>query len=200
MRDRLKRGSWLTLVAGLVMVLLPLSTGCMRGCTSTRSPIHINPNMDYQEKLQPQEASQFFYDGIGMRQPVAGTVARGELRESSEVYVGKTDDGQYVTGIPIPVDQDVLARGEDRFNIYCAPCHTERGDGRGILHDNGTPTTSIHIDRVLALSDGEMFEVISEGRGLMQGYKYPISTQDRWAIVAWVNKLQQDEIERQAEQ
>lgn len=166
---------------------------------SSRPPIHPNPNMDYQEKLQPQEASSFFYNGQGMRLPVPGTVAVGELRLGSAVDValaaGKDANGQFLTASPIPVDDELLAKGEDRYNIYCRPCHDRRGTGRGILHDYGTPTATFHDDMRLAYSDGQLYDVIANGVGLMKGYAYQLSPEDRWAVVAYVNRLQD---ERQA--
>lgn len=187
------------LTALLMVLVLVLSGGCLRGCKSSRPPIHPNPNMDYQPKLEPFEASSFFYDGIAMRAPVPGTVARGQLIENDVVTTGRDPGGNFVAVNPVPLDDNVIARGMDRFVIYCAPCHTERGDGRGILYERGNvPTTSLHDPRVVGLTDGELYDVITNGKGLMTGYRYPIRTHDRWAIVAYVRELQKREAERQA--
>ena len=180
--------------ASLILVSLVLVSllGACRGMPSSRPPFHLNPNMDYQEKYQPQESSDFFYDGRAMRLPVAGTVALGELRENDQLYTGKDAEGNYLTSAPLAITDEVLARGADRYAIYCQPCHDRRGRGRGILHDYGTPTADLHDELRLAYPDGQIFDVITNGVGLMKGYRYPLSAEDRWAIVAHVNRLQDE--------
>jgi mono/diheme cytochrome c family protein len=170
------------------------SAGClMRGCTSSKPPIHINPSMDDQPKLKPQSDSAFFYDGAGMRAPVAGTVARGELREDDAFFLGKGEGGQFVATIPVAVDEQLLARGKNRYAIYCQPCHDPRGDGKGILfHRGNIPTASFHTDKVRAYTDGQIFDIVTNGSGLMPGYKWPVPPADRWAIVAHVRGMQRD--------
>jgi mono/diheme cytochrome c family protein len=91
----------------------------------------------------------------------------------------------------------VLARGAERFKIYCAPCHDQRGEGKGILAAQGLPTTSLHIDRLKAADDGYIFGVITEGRGLMPSYRWPIPPADRWAIIAHVRELQREDQQAQ---
>jgi mono/diheme cytochrome c family protein len=178
-------------LAGVAVAALALA-GCVRGCTSSRPPIHINPSMDDQPKLLPQSESTFFYDGSAMRVPVPGTVARGELRESPELFEGKSADGAFVTTIPVAVDEGILERGRQRYTIYCQPCHDPRGDGHGILFQRGKiPTASFYEEKVLKYSDGQMFDIITNGSGLMPAYRWPIPPSDRWAIVAHVRQLQQ---------
>ena len=176
----------------LAVVPLGLAlAGCVRGCTSSLPPIHINPSMDNQPKLLPQTESTFFYDGASMRAPVPGTVARGELREDSRLFEGKDASGAFLARSPVPVDEALLERGRDRYAIYCAPCHDARGDGRGILFRRGNvPTASFHQEKILSYPDGQIFDVITNGVGLMPGYRWPIPPADRWAIVAWVRELQ----------
>lgn len=167
--------------------------GCVRGCPSARPPIHLNPNMDYQPKYQPQEASRFFYDGAAMRMPPPGTVARGAPWPHDPFYTGRDENGEFVASRPGPTDE-MLARGEQRYAIYCVPCHDKRGNGRGILFERGNvPTPSFHEERIVQLADGEMFDVITNGKGLMPGYGYPISAPDRWAIISHVRQLQQQQ-------
>ncbi len=166
-------------------------TGCGRGCTSSRPPIHLNPSMDDQPKVRAQTASSFFYDGSSMRQPVPGTVAIGGLKEDSAFFTGKGPDDQFVATSPVPVTDAVLARGRERATIYCQPCHDARGDGKGILFQRGNvPTASFHQEKILNYPDGQIFDVITNGTGLMSGYKWPIPPADRWAIVAYVRDLQ----------
>jgi len=163
--------------------------GC-RGWTSSKPPIHPNPSMDQQPKYRPQAESAFFYDGATMRWPVPGTVARGELREDRAFFEGKDAAGKDLVHSPVEATPEVLARGAERFRIYCAPCHDARGDGKGILAQQGLPTASLHIDRLRAAGDGYVFEVMTNGRGLMPAYRWPIPPADRWAIIAHVRELQ----------
>ena len=172
-------------------------SGCARGCTSSRPPIHLNPSMDHQPKLRAQAASPFFYNGAGMREPVPGTVAIDGLKEDVAFFTGKGADGQFVAASPVTVDERLLARGRDRYHIYCQPCHDARGDGRGILFQRGNvPTASFHQEKILKYTDGQIFDVITNGTGLMAGYKWPIPPEDRWAIVAHVREVQRERAAR----
>ena len=173
-----------------VIGLLALALAGCRGWTSSQPPIHVNPSMDRQPKYRPQAESAFFYDGATMRVPVPGTVARGELREDRAFYEGKDAAGKDLVHSPVEATPEVLARGAERFRIYCAPCHDARGDGKGILAQQGLPTTSLHIDRLRAAEDGYVFEVMTNGRGLMPAYRWPIPPADRWAIIAHIRELQ----------
>ena len=131
----------------------------------------------------------FFYDGSSMRQPVPGTVPIGGLKEDAAFFTGKGADGQFVATIPVPVDEALLERGHQRYTIYCQPCHDARGDGKGILFQRGNvPTASFHQEKILKYPDGQIFDVITNGAGLMPGYRWPIPPADRWAIVAYVRR------------
>jgi mono/diheme cytochrome c family protein len=179
------------LAGALVLTSVVAASGCARGCTSSRPPIHLNPSMDAQPKVRPQTASTFFYDGASMRQPVPGTVPIGGLKEDAAFFTGKGADGQFVAAIPVPVDEARVARGRERYEIYCQPCHDARGDGRGILFQRGgVPTATFHQEKILTYPDGQIFDVITNGFGLMAGYRWPIPPDDRWAIVAHVRELQ----------
>ena len=179
------------LLCALALASAVAASGCARGCTSSRPPIHLNPSMDDQPKVRAQSASAFFYDGSSMRQPVPGTVPIGGLMEDVAFATGKGADGQFVTASPVPVDEKVVERGHDRYRIYCQPCHDARGDGKGILFQRGNvPTASFHQEKILKYSDGQIFDVITNGFGLMAGYRWPIPPADRWAIVAYVRDLQ----------
>ena len=180
----------------LALVLLALS-GCARGCTSSRPPIHVNPSMYNQPRYEPQAASAFFYNGAEMRPPVPGTVARGELRDHGPYWTGKDTGGAFVTAVPLPVDDAVRERGKQRFEIYCAACHDKGGDGKGILFERGkVPTPSFHTDKLLQMPDGQIFDTITNGTGLMPAYRYPIPVRDRWAIIVHLRALQAHRLER----
>jgi mono/diheme cytochrome c family protein len=118
-------------------------------------------------------------------------VARGELREDSAFYEGKGPDGAFVAKSPVPADDALLERGHARYTIYCQPCHDPRGDGKGILFQRGkVPTANLNDAKFRAYPDGQIFDVITNGTGLMPSYRWPIPPHDRWAIIAWVRALQ----------
>ena len=166
-------------------------TSCARGCTSSRPPIHLNPSMDDQPKVLTQTASDFFYNGSSMREPVPGTVPIGGLKEDPAFFTGKKADGQFVATIPANVDDALLERGRQRYVIYCQPCHDARGDGKGILFQRGNvPTASFHQEKILKYPDGQLFDIMTNGMGLMPAYRWPIPPADRWAIVAHVRDLE----------
>jgi mono/diheme cytochrome c family protein len=174
-------------------------TGCARGCTSSRPPIHLNPSMDDQPKVRTQTASDFFYNGSAMREPVPGTVPIGGLKEDTAFFTGKGADEQFVATIPVPVNDVLLERGRQRYTIYCQPCHDARGDGRGILFQRGNvPTATFHQEKILKYPDGQIFDVITNGMGLMPAYRWPIPPADRWAIIAHVRELQRERLARGA--
>jgi mono/diheme cytochrome c family protein len=176
-------------LAALVAVVA-LGSGC-RGMTSTKPPIHPNPNMFHQPKARAQSESDFFYDGASMRVPVPGTVARGELREDRAFFEGKAQDGKDLVHSPVEASAELVARGAERFRIYCQPCHDARGDGKGILSQRANvPTTSLHDPKAVNAVDGHIFDVITNGLGLMPAYRWPIPPADRWAIIAYVRELQ----------
>lgn len=176
-----------------VVVLGALLLGGCRGHQSENPPIHPNLDMDFQEKFGPQEGNPFFENGAAMRRPVPGTVARGQLRDSSELFAGRTPEGTYVERVPIAVTRAVLERGQERYNIYCTPCHGRAGDGNGIIMRgdyNYTPAPSFHLDRLLEVTDGYLYDVITNGVRTMPPYGHQVPVKDRWAIVAYIRALQ----------
>ncbi|MEM7481488.1 MAG: cytochrome c [Acidobacteriota bacterium] len=181
---------------GFVLLLASLA-GC-RGCTSSRPPFHLVPNMDDQPRYEAQAASAFFADGATMRPPVPGTVARGALGEDTVFEEGLDETGQPVAAmpraaLPFASEEATLVRGRERYDIYCVPCHGENGGGRGAFFEQGgVESADLHEERIRGLSDGELYGVITNGLGLMSGYRYPIPPEDRWAIVARVRELQSE--------
>ena len=176
----------------LTAAAVALLAGC-RGTISDQPPIHPNPNMDTQRKLVPQRGSVFFTDGKAMRTPPEGTVARGELREDAAYFTGKNDDGSYAA-MPFAIEASDLARGADRYAIFCLPCHGVHGDGKGVIADPKykypIPPTSYHAQNILDAKDGYIYEVISNGIRNMPSYRQQIPVRDRWCIVAHVRELQ----------
>ncbi len=180
-------------ISCLVAMSFLLLLGC-RGQISDKPPIHLNPDMDDQPKFEAQEANPFFADGAAMRVPVPGTVARGAFQENVEYTTGKTADGQPVSEIPLNITLRLLKRGQERYNIYCAPCHSRVGDGQGMVVKRGfPPAPSFHQDNVRAFPDGHIFDVITNGIRNMPSYKHQIPVNDRWAIVAYIRALQRSQ-------
>ena len=178
-----------------VLLIALLLAGC-RGRQSEAPPIHPHLSMDFQEKFGPQEANPFFADNAAMRKPPTGTVARGLLRDSSQLYRGRTPNGEYVERVPIAVNRAVLERGQDKYNTFCTPCHGKSGAGNGVIMrgDYGyTPASSYHADRLRQVTDGYMYDVITNGVRNMPGYAQQIPVRDRWAIVTYIRALQRSQ-------
>lgn len=181
------------LVTGLLTALLLV--GC-RGTQSDAPPIHPNLNMDFQERFDPQAYNPLFENKAATRKPPTGTVARGLLRDSSELYQGRRPDGEYVERIPVAVNRKVLERGQKKYNTFCTPCHGKSGKGNGVIMrgDYGyTPASSYHIDRLRRATDGYLYDVIANGVRNMPSYAQQIPVRDRWAIVAYVRALQRSQ-------
>lgn len=169
-----------------------LLSGCTKGEPFENEPIHIVPDMDYQPKYEAQEASEFFVDGASGRLPVEGTVARGTLEHNQPYYTGMvTGTEDYIETIPVEMTEEDLARGKERYEIYCTMCHGEYGVGDGIVIDKGMiEPPSYHDENVMAFPDGQIFHTISEGARNMQSYKQQIPVEDHWKIVHYVRHLQ----------
>ena len=170
--------------------IVAFHSGCYRGRPSDKPPIHINPNMDKQEKYTVQSKSNFFANHSAMRPPVDGTISRGNLREDMAYYQGKDEKGEFVSS-PLTIDMQLLNRGQERFNIYCTVCHGAAGEGDGIVTQRGLlPPPSFHEERLREKNDGYFFDIITNGKGNMQPYRHQVSVPDRWAIVAYIRALQ----------
>jgi mono/diheme cytochrome c family protein len=143
-----------------------------------------------QPRVDPLEPSNFFGDRRSARQPVAGTVARGQLRADERFYTGMSA-GQLINEIPVKVTRQLLDRGRERFNIHCAPCHDRAGYGNGTIAQRGfRHPPSYHIDRLRDAPIGHFFDVMSRGYGAMQDVSDRVTPQDRWAIAAYIRALQ----------
>ncbi|HEY7098124.1 MAG TPA: cytochrome c [Terriglobales bacterium] len=158
-----------------------LLLGILAGC---RQDMHDQP------RFKPLAQSDFFPDLRSARAPVDGTVARGDLREDTYFYTGKVgpNPGDYM---PFSVTKEALERGQERFNIYCAPCHSRVGDGNGMIVQRGfRHPPSYMTERLRKAPLGYIFDVITNGFGAMPDYSSQISPKDRWEIVAYVRALQ----------
>ena len=171
------------LPGGLLVAALSLvAVGCSR------------LDMQDQPKFRPQRPSEFFADGRSERQPVEGTIARGALDEDPAFYLGKDAAGKDVDVFPIVINKAVIERGQQRYDIYCAPCHGRIGNGLGMIVRRGfKQPPSYHIDRLREAPVGHYYDVISNGYGAMLNYASQVQPRDRWAIVAYIRALQYSE-------
>jgi mono/diheme cytochrome c family protein len=185
-------------------VVLTVSVLGFRGRPFTHPPMDVFPEwlfpgMKQQPKLVQQTASKFFADGRSDRVAPPHTVATSfgpagqPLRDDNALYLGKAADGTFLKGFPkaLEVDMKLLARGRDRFTIYCQPCHGAVGDGNGITKKYGMAVTpSYHDDRLRKMAEGEIFNTITNGKGQMNPYADKLLPADRWAVIAYVRALQ----------
>jgi hypothetical protein len=146
--------------------------------------------MHDQPKFIPQRGTEFYADGRSARPQVENTVARGQLREDAYFYTG-LQDGKEGNVMPFPVSMQVLERGQERYNIYCTPCHSRVGNGAGMIVQRGyRPAGNFHTPRLLVAPLGHFFAVMTHGYGAMPDYAEQVAPQDRWAIVAYIKALQ----------
>jgi mono/diheme cytochrome c family protein len=183
-------------IPGFTLAVVLSLAGC-RGWNSDQPPVHLNWNMDTQERSRAFKATpDFFADGRMMRQPVEGTVARGNLRDDDHLTLGVVD-GEPAVKFPgaLASTASTRARGKERFAIYCAPCHGKDGDGKGYVSQAKgllVPPPSFFDARFKEMPNGKVFAAITNGvnNGNMPAYNVQIPTADRWAIVAFLRELQ----------
>jgi mono/diheme cytochrome c family protein len=162
-----------------VLALLLLLCGC--------------DNMDHQPNVRPMEPSAHFPNGSSAQPPPAHTVARGAPLPGDS-RVNALRDGELVTQLPVPLTRELLDRGRERFNIFCATCHGEDGYGRGIVVRRGFPAPpSYHEERLRAAPIGHFYDVITRGYGVMYSYADRVAPNDRWAIAAYIRALQRSQ-------
>jgi mono/diheme cytochrome c family protein len=173
------------------------------GHLSRKPPLEVFPDMDRQAKLRPEKPFDFFTNGLSSQLPPAGTIARSEpiqtangeiyLFEDSPVNTGKiSGTTNFIENNPLVVNAALLARGREQFDVYCAPCHSKLGDGNGITKTIGDmpAVANLHDKRIVLMTDGEIFNTITHGKGLMGAYGPLVTAPDRWAIVAYTRALQ----------
>ncbi len=198
-----------TFIVLVVVTWVPLALIARARNTKSAQPrVHLFQDMDVQPRYGPQASSKIFADGRSMRQPVAGTVARGELFEDDHYHRGYEAtknaetgkwDVNYFAGFPaqVAVDEKFILRGQEQFNIYCALCHGKAGYGDGMIHQRAVELkgpwvqpTSLHLEDVRVRPEGHLFNTITNGIRNMAGYGQQIDIADRWAIVAYIRALQ----------
>ena len=194
---------WIRSVLVILGTLALLPFACIwraRNAITTEPRIHIVQGMDNQARYRTQQTNPLFADTRASRAPVAGTVARGTLIEDPAVEKGYSGE-TWSARIPVPVTPALLARGRQRYEIYCSPCHGLSGYGDGVVArradrlQEGTwvPPLSFHGDQVVSRPDGHLFNTITNGIRTMPAYGSMVSVQDRWAIVAYVRALQRSQ-------
>lgn len=150
-------------------------------------------DMWHQPKLKPQSANNFFADGKTDRPLVMNAVPVGYLRDNEAFYTGKMAN-KPVAQLPVPLTRELLQRGQERYNVFCSPCHGKVGDGHGMIAERGLalrrPPATFHTDRLRGMPVGYFYDVITNGFGVMYSYASRIPPEDRWAIAAYVRVLQ----------
>ena len=175
----------------------------LQGSLMRKPPFELFPDMDRQAKLRPQVPFVFMPNGVSSQLPPAGTVARSQPLATANGSVYHFEDSPVNTGRdvgstnfvetnPLLVNADLLARGRERFDIYCAPCHGRLGDGNGITKKIGVmpAVANLHDQRIVTMTDGEIFNTGSNGKGLMGAVGPLLPTEDRWAVIAYLRALQ----------
>lgn len=193
-------GIFFVVIAGTCAIL------GFRGMRSTKPPLYIFPDMDYQAKYLPQAENSFFQDHRNDRPLVPGVVARGQGWEIArvfsadyaylpadhpELYTGKDAKGAWVKGFPLPITHELVQKGQQKFTIFCKVCHGAIGDGNGITKQYGMAATpSYHDDRLRTMPEGEIFNTITHGKNTMYPYGDKLEPEERWAIIAYLRCLQ----------
>jgi mono/diheme cytochrome c family protein len=188
---------------GAVLGAAVVGIAGLQGGLSRKPPMELFPDMVRQAKLRPMVPDPFFTNGVSSQLPPSGTIARGEPIqtvtgpvypfEDSPVNTGRVaGTTNFVETNPLPVTGELLQRGHERFDIYCAPCHGKLGDGNGITKKLGLmpAVANLHDQRIVVMADGEIFNTVTHGKNTMGAYGPLIPTEDRWAVIAYLRALQ----------
>ena len=193
-------GFILVFLAGMATVV---GIAGFRGHLSRKPPIEIFPDLNRQLKLRPQQPNGFFANGLSSQLPPPGTIARRAPiwtitgfvypYENAPVNTGRiAGTTNFIATNPLPVTAKLLQRGQERFDIYCAPCHGGLGDDNGITKKLGLmpAVANLQDKRIVEMTDGEIFNTVTHGKNLMGAYGPLVPVEDRWAIIAYLRALQ----------
>lgn len=191
---------WGLAVVAALSMLPPLGIAWYRSGTKALPRVHTFLDMDVQPKYRAQAASSLFPDGMATRPPVPGTIGRDEMEDNTALYLGKTGD-EWIQEFPVRVDMAAMARGQERFTIYCAPCHGLTGEGDGMVSRRATeraeanwvPPLSLHAESVRVQPVGQLYNTVTNGIRTMPPYASQMSVEDRWAVVLYVRALQRSQ-------
>jgi mono/diheme cytochrome c family protein len=184
-------------------VLVVMGVLGKRGELFRKPPLYIFPDMEWQLKLRPQKDNAFFTNGLTSQLPVAGTIPRSAPLQTANGLVYPFEDAPVNTGRvtgatnfvennPLPITEQLLKRGQQRFQINCSPCHGATAEGNGIAKKIGAMAVvaNLHDKRIVEMADGELFFVVTNGRNLMGAYGANVTVGDRWAVIAYLRALQ----------
>ena len=177
------------------VVAVALVTGSLTsGCDLERKPpIRTQVKLQQQDRYEPYGPSEFFADGRAMRTPPEGTVPRGRVKANQAIYAA-VDDYGVVGWMPVEEDEILMARGQERYGIYCAPCHGERGDGAGVMAARGIQSPSLVEPPVSELRVGELYQILQGVLRPSVVHPHTLAAEDRWAIIAHIRLLQNPEL------
>ena len=185
-----------------------------RGSISKKPPLEVFPDMDHQARYNPQADNEFFADGRNDRPLPANAVARGNQLNYTEVFSpdfedsvlgdtvyleGKNPDGSFYDGFPLEATNELMVYGKQKYEIFCVSCHGASGDGNGVTKAYGVLAANYHDDRLRGETDGYLYDVIANGKGLMYGLKDRLDPKERWAIVLYMRALQESQNAKAAE-
>jgi len=192
----------------VLAIIAVVSIFGFRGSKTEKQPIEVFPDMDRQPRYKPQGENSFFADRRNDRPIPEGTIARGNYLNYDEVFdagyqntvlgdtrflYGEHPDGSFIKEIPIVVDYQLMMAGREKYEIFCSSCHGSAGDGNGVTKPYGVLATSYHDDRLREVEDGYLYDVISNGKGLMYGLKDRMTPEERWATVLYLRALQRSQ-------
>jgi mono/diheme cytochrome c family protein len=192
-------------LAFLFAVAAAVSVLGFRGSLSPEPPLEVFPDMDHQPKYKPQAESRFFDNGMADRPVPVHTVPRGRGVQADPGYLQADDhfyrgyrgdllpqDTAWFRGFPsdVLVDAQLMARGQERYNLFCTPCHGALGDGNGITRTYLMSAANLLDARIVAMTEGEIFNTITNGKATMYPYGDRVPPEDRWAIIAYLRALQ----------
>jgi len=186
----------------LLLAIAVVSVLGLRGSMSRRPPLELFSDMSRQPKTRPESAAALFQDGSSSRPRPEGTLPQPGPAPSAPVFTDprvltgcEPDSTNWIEANPLPVTLPFLERGRDRYQIYCAPCHGAAGDGRGIvMRYNMVAMANFHDRRLIEMTDGEMFNTLTAGKNLMNGYGGVIAIEDRWAVIAYIRALERSRL------
>ena len=180
----------------ILAIVTLIGVAGFRGEISRKPPIEVFPDMDRQMKLRPQEPNVTFGNSRSSQPYVEGTIFRGMPYQDVPTNTGRISGStNWVETAPVVFTDEFMARGQQRYNIHCLPCHGAAGDGKGITSKYGmVAVANFHDARLVSMTDGEIFNTITHGKGLMGSYGANIKIGDRWAIIGYVRALQRSRL------